>query len=125
MAYYRLDPLPVENPISASEKQAIEDFFNDPVLAQSATFQLSTSGLFPSYYLTHTGFGCVAPERAYGINYIIEANRIKFGIEGKTKDAGKGTDVGLFEKTLLRTLSELKLLCEHAKVSATEQQSRL
>ncbi|KAJ1746499.1 hypothetical protein LPJ79_005841 [Coemansia sp. RSA 1821] len=125
MAYHRLNPLPGEGPISDSEKQAINDFFNDPALARSTTFQLSTSGLFPSYYLTHTGFGCVAPERAYGINYIIEANRIKFGLEGKTKEAGKGTNVELFEKTLLRTLTELKLLCEQAKAKTTEQQSRL
>ncbi|KAJ2085403.1 hypothetical protein IW138_006354 [Coemansia sp. RSA 986] len=112
MAYLRLDPLPEEPPMSDEEKHAIEEFFNDDILAKSTTFQLSTSGLFPAYYLTHTGFGCVAPERAYGTNYIIESNRIKFGIEGKTRQAGKGTDVQLFENTLRKTLLELKVLCE-------------
>ncbi|KAJ2603766.1 hypothetical protein EV177_006616, partial [Coemansia sp. RSA 1804] len=111
MAYQRLEPLPSKSPMTDGEKHAIEEFFNDAVLAKSTTFQLSTSGLFPAYYLMHTGFGCVVPERAYGINYIIEAGRIKFGVEGKTKTFGKGTDIQLFEVTLCKTLSELKLLC--------------
>ncbi|KAJ1759028.1 hypothetical protein LPJ58_002491 [Coemansia sp. RSA 1591] len=125
MAYNRLDPLPSESAMTDHEKRAIEEFFEDPILARSTTFQLSTSGLFPSRYLTHTGFGCVAPERAYGINYIIESNRIKFGVEGKTADVGNGTDVELFETTLRQTLIELKLVCEQAGTRSTAKQSRL
>ncbi|KAJ2865804.1 hypothetical protein GGI22_001427 [Coemansia erecta] len=112
MAYLRLGPLPEEAPMSDEEKHAIESFFSDDTLAKSTTFQLSTSGLFPAYYLTHTGFGCVAPERAYGTNYIIEPGRIKFGIEGKTKLAGNGTDIQLFEAKLRKTLLELKIICD-------------
>ncbi|KAJ2804665.1 hypothetical protein H4R21_001554, partial [Coemansia helicoidea] len=100
MAYRRLAPLPNEGPMSDDERRAIEEFFDEPLLARASSFHLSTSGLFPSKYLVHTGFGCVVPEQAYGINYIIEGERIKFGIEGKTADVGKGTDVGRFEATL-------------------------
>ncbi|KAJ1720190.1 hypothetical protein LPJ61_006198 [Coemansia biformis] len=125
MAYRRLPPLLGESPMSEHERRAIEEFFDDPLLARSNSFQLSTSGLFPSYFLVHTGFGCVAPERAYGINYIIEGRRIKFGIEGKTTAAGKGTDVGLFDATLRQTLLELKSLCEQASSNSTSRQSRL
>ncbi|KAJ2856907.1 hypothetical protein FB639_006053, partial [Coemansia asiatica] len=125
MAYYRLDPLPGETPLSAEEKEAIEGFFNDPILAKSTRFQLSTSGLFPAYYLTHTGFGCVVAERGYGINYIIEPARIKFGIEGKTAEAGNGTDVDQFETTLRQTLLELKLICEQSNQPSAGDLSRL
>ncbi|KAJ2307618.1 hypothetical protein IWW55_000877 [Coemansia sp. RSA 2706] len=125
MAYLRVAPLPGESAMSEQEKRAIDEFFGDPALARSTTFQLSTSGLFPSYYLTHTGFGCVAPERAYGTNYIIESKRIKFGIEGKTRDAGKGTDVELFEATLRQTLWELKLVCEQANSGSAGKHSHL
>ncbi|KAJ1722681.1 hypothetical protein LPJ53_002939 [Coemansia erecta] len=114
MAYHRLDPLPTELPLSEQEKEDIESFFNDPILAKSTNFQLSTSGLFPAYHLTHTGFGCVAAERGYGVNYIIEPKRIKFGTEGKTMQAGNGTDVEQFEATLRQTLVELKLVCEQS-----------
>ncbi|KAI9504532.1 acyltransferase ChoActase/COT/CPT [Coemansia spiralis] len=125
MAYHRLAPLPDETPISDEERHAIEEFFGDAVLAKSATFHLSTSGLFPAYYLTHTGFGCVVRERGYGINYIIEEGKIKFGIEGKTKEAGNGTDVDLFESTLRQVLLELKLICEQSSGVQTGDLSRL
>ncbi|KAJ2896775.1 hypothetical protein IWW38_001920 [Coemansia aciculifera] len=125
MAYHRLQPLPSETPLTADEKSAIEDFFNDPILAKSTTFQLSTSGLFPAYYLAHTGFGCVASERGYGINYIIEPKRIKFGTEGKTTDVGKGTDVERFEVTLRHTLAELKAICEQCSEVSAGDSSRL
>ncbi|KAJ2801962.1 hypothetical protein H4R20_003463 [Coemansia guatemalensis] len=115
LAYYRLPPLPDEPLMSQDEKHAIEEFFADPVLTRSSSFQLSTSGLFPAYYITHTGFGCVVSERGYGINYIIEPNRIRFGIEGKTKAVGKGTDVELFEKTLHQSLAELRIICGQSK----------
>ncbi|PIA18656.1 acyltransferase ChoActase/COT/CPT [Coemansia reversa NRRL 1564] len=98
LAYQRLSPLPEEPLMSEDEKNAIEEFFADPVLAKSSSFQLSTSGLFPAYYITHTGFGCVVSERGYGINYIIEPNRIKFGVEGKTKEvAAAGTTAAAAE----------------------------
>ncbi|KAJ1926492.1 hypothetical protein FBU59_007310, partial [Linderina macrospora] len=35
LAYAQLEPLPQENPLSKKEKDAIEGFFNDPVLAKS------------------------------------------------------------------------------------------
>ncbi|KAJ2591269.1 hypothetical protein H4R99_006815 [Coemansia sp. RSA 1722] len=125
MAYHRLDPLPGESPMSAEEKEAIEGFFNDPILAKSTRFQLSTSGLFPAYYLTHTGFGCVVADKGYGINYIIEPTRIKFGTEGKTAKAGNGTDVDLFEATLRQTLLELKLICEQSNQPSAADLARL
>ncbi|KAJ1886916.1 hypothetical protein LPJ81_006612, partial [Coemansia sp. IMI 209127] len=125
MAYLRLDPLPGETPMSDEDKHAIEAFFSDDTLAKSTTFQLSTSGLFPAYYLTHTGFGCVAPERAYGTNYIIESGRIKFGIEGKTKLVGNGTDVELFEAELRKTLLQLKIICEESNGIQVGDSSRL
>ncbi|KAJ1859767.1 hypothetical protein LPJ73_001700 [Coemansia sp. RSA 2703] len=125
MAYHRLDPLPGEKPLTDQEKEAIENFFNDPILAKSTNFQLSTSGLFPAYYLTHTGFGCVSAERGYGVNYIIEPKRIKFGTEGKTIQAGNGTDVEQFEATLRQTLLELKLVCEQSNQIPAGDLSRL
>ncbi|KAJ2806803.1 hypothetical protein H4S07_003718 [Coemansia furcata] len=125
MAYHRLQPLPSETPLTAAEKTAIEEFFNDPILAKSTTFQLSTSGLFPAYYLSHTGFGCVVAERGYGINYIIEPKRIKFGTEGKTFEVGKGTDVERFEMTLRRILAELKAICEESNDISAGDSSRL
>ncbi|KAJ1826421.1 hypothetical protein LPJ56_002185 [Coemansia sp. RSA 2599] len=125
MAYHRLDPLPGETPLGAAEKEAIEGFFNDPILAKSTRFQLSTSGLFPAYYLTHTGFGCVVAEKGYGINYIIEPARIKFGTEGKTAKAGNGSDVDQFEATLRQTLLELKLVCEQSNQPSAGDLSRL
>ncbi|KAJ2331633.1 hypothetical protein GGI00_003166 [Coemansia sp. RSA 2681] len=125
MAYHRLQPLPSEAPLTAAEKSAIEDFFNDPILAKSTNFQLSTSGLFPAYYLSHTGFGSVVAERGYGINYIIEPKRIKFGTEGKTPSVGKGTDVERFEATLRQTLVELKAICEQSNEVSAGDSSRL
>ncbi|KAJ2749112.1 hypothetical protein GGI19_005824 [Coemansia pectinata] len=125
MAYYRLQPLPSEAPLTDAERTAIEDFFNDPILAKSTTFQLSTSGLFPAYYLSHTGFGSVVAERGYGINYIIEPKRIKFGTEGKTFDVGKGTDVERFEMTLRQILAELKAICEESNEISAGDSSRL
>ncbi|KAJ1954838.1 hypothetical protein GGI12_005701, partial [Dipsacomyces acuminosporus] len=125
LAYSRLSALPDEPPMLDDEKRAIEDFFNDPILAKSTSFQLSTSGLIPAYYLNHTGFGCVVAERGYGINYIIEPQRIKFGIEGKTKEAGKGTDVELFELILRQSLLELKAVCEQSNKIAVGDSSRL
>ncbi|KAJ2786849.1 hypothetical protein GGI15_001211 [Coemansia interrupta] len=114
MAYYRLDPLPEEQPLTEQEKEAIENFFNDPILAKSIHFQLTASGLFPANRLIHTGFHLHANERGYTFNYIFEPNRIKFGAEGKTKQAGNGTDVEQFEATLRQTLLDLKLVCEQA-----------
>ncbi|KAI8319139.1 acyltransferase ChoActase/COT/CPT [Martensiomyces pterosporus] len=125
LAFLRLEALPGESPMTSDEKKAIEDFFSDPILAKSTTFQLSTSGLFPAYYLNHTGFGCVVPERAYGVNYIIEARRIKFGTEGKTKEAGSGTDVRLFEMVLRQCLLELKAICEQSNNIPVGDSSRL
>ncbi|KAJ2060373.1 hypothetical protein GGH13_006791 [Coemansia sp. S155-1] len=125
MAYHRLQPLPSEAPFSDAEKTAIEDFFSDPILAKSTTFQLSTSGLFPAYYLSHTGFGCVVAERGYGINYIIEPKRIKFGTEGKTFKVGNGTDVDRFEATLRQILAELKVICEQSNEISAGDSSRL
>ncbi|KAJ1894616.1 hypothetical protein LPJ66_005084 [Kickxella alabastrina] len=125
MAYHRLDALPGEKPITAEEQKAIEDFFNDPILAKSTTFQLSTSGLFPAYYLAHTGFGSAVAERGYGINYIIEPKRIKFGTESKTPEAGKGSNVAVFEPTLRQSLLELKIVCEQANNIPVGDLSRL
>ncbi|KAJ2818472.1 hypothetical protein IWW50_005808, partial [Coemansia erecta] len=58
--------------------------------------------------------------RAYGINYIIEPRRIKFGIEGKTSDVGHGTNVELFEATLRQVLVELKIVCEQVNPAARQ-----
>ncbi|KAJ2003289.1 hypothetical protein GGI04_003021 [Coemansia thaxteri] len=125
MAYYRLKPLPNEAPLKAAEKEAIESFFSDPVLGRSTSFQLSTSGLFPAYYLAHTGFGAVVAERGYGINYIIEPKRIKFGAEGKTGDVGKGTNLDQFGATLRQCLLELKVICEQSNEIPVGDSSRL
>ncbi|KAJ1719659.1 hypothetical protein LPJ53_005614 [Coemansia erecta] len=125
MAYLRLDPLPTEQPLTEQEKEAIENFFNDPILAKSTYFQLATSGLFPAYYLTHTGFNCKVTERGYTLNYINEPKRIKFGIEGMTVQVGNGTDVEKFEATLRQTLLELKLICEESNQITAGDFSRL
>lgn len=125
LAYHRLQPLPNEVPLNDEDKQAIEDFFNDPIMAKSTTFQLSTSGLFPSYYLTHTGFGTIFPQPAYGINYIIESRRIKLGTEGKKAKTEKGTNVEMFESTLRQSLLELKIICEQSNNIPLGDSSRL
>ncbi|KAJ2723595.1 hypothetical protein GGI07_002550 [Coemansia sp. Benny D115] len=125
MAYHRLEPLPGEQALTQEEKTAIEEFFSDPIMVKSTTFKLSTSGLFPAYYLAHTGFGCVVAERGYGINYIIEPKRIKFGTEGKTIEFGKGTNVELFEATLRQSLLELKIICEQSNKVPVGDLSRL
>ncbi|KAJ1932623.1 hypothetical protein FBU59_006308, partial [Linderina macrospora] len=100
-------------------------FFNDPVLAKSTRYQLSTSGLIPAYYFTHTGFGAVVAERGYGINYMIEPRCIKFGTEGKTREAGNGSDVRQFELTLRQAMLELKVICEQANNIPLGDTSRL
>ncbi|KAJ2712023.1 hypothetical protein H4R19_002969 [Coemansia spiralis] len=123
VAYRRLPPLPSEGPMSDDDRRAIDEFFDDPLLARSNTFHMSTSGLFASTYLVHTGFGCVVPEQAYGINYIIGNDWIKFGIEGKTGDVGKGTDLDRFETTLRHTMSELRVLCEQSNDGNPQRRS--
>ncbi|ORX74505.1 acyltransferase ChoActase/COT/CPT [Linderina pennispora] len=115
LAYRLLDPLPQEKPLTENEKDTIERFFNDPALAKSTKYQLSTSGLIPAYYFTHTGFGAVVAERGYGINYMIEPRCIKFGTESKTREAGNGSDAML----------ELKIICEQANEILPGDGSRL
>ncbi|KAJ2777917.1 hypothetical protein H4R18_004900 [Coemansia javaensis] len=125
LAYQRLAPLPGEGPIGDDEARAIDEFFADPLLAKASTFRLSTSGLFPSHYIAHTGFGCGAAERSYGINYIIGPQWIKFGTEGKAGPAAGGTDVARFEAALRSTVLELKAVCEQASAAGSGSPSRL
>ncbi|KAJ1996728.1 hypothetical protein H4R26_006085, partial [Coemansia thaxteri] len=63
--------------------------------------------------------------RGYGINYIIEPKRIKFGAEGKTGDVGKGTNLDQFGATLRQCLLELKVICEQSNEIPVGDSSRL
>ncbi|KAI9206459.1 acyltransferase ChoActase/COT/CPT [Polychytrium aggregatum] len=81
----------------------------DPLYAQSSHWQLSTSGLFSNVTLLATGFGAVAPD-GYGLNYIINPNIIRAGIE--SKHGYPNTSTPKFIEHLQRALVDLRQLIE-------------
>lgn len=82
--------------------------FTDPVIQQSTTFRLSTSGLSDGKWYNGTGFGAAVSD-GYGINYCLGPNSIKFGIESKRVDRATST-VG-FKHALMSSLHDLQQLC--------------
>ncbi|KAJ1678575.1 hypothetical protein EV182_003777, partial [Spiromyces aspiralis] len=98
--------------LAPEDRQVIEAFFSDPVFVESQTWRLSTSNLTICPHFIHTGFGAPVTERGYGINYILENNVLKFGIDSKTPEAGKGSNVYEFRKSLQKALDDMYLLCQ-------------
>ncbi|PWN90766.1 acyltransferase ChoActase/COT/CPT [Acaromyces ingoldii] len=82
-----------DGPVPESEEKHVDSWkgaqllFNDPLLAQSQTWKLSTSGLSAGDRFAGTGFGAGYPD-GYGINYLAGNNLLKFGIESKHPDQG-------------------------------------
>ncbi|OLY78303.1 Carnitine O-acetyltransferase [Smittium mucronatum] len=105
-AYYKLKPLRGEPEFDQS---IVDNFFNDPLMACSTNFTLSTSGLFPNETLIHTGFGVTVPKLGYGMNYTIMPNRVKFGIETKRSSKSFGdADIYKFMDGLENSFVEMK-----------------
>ena len=90
------------------EKGESHEIFTHPVFAKSSKWQLSTSALFSSERIMGTGFGAVYHD-GYGINYIINPDLIKIGVESKKSDPGTSTDH--FCKELEVVLEDLKGMC--------------
>lgn len=94
------------------EDGPLPSLFTDPVFAQSAEWQLSTSGLSAGDRFTGTGFGCYG--RGYGINYLVGAKMVKFGIETKKSDLRTSTKA--FSEELTKALWDMRELCESDEV---------
>ncbi|KAJ3053646.1 hypothetical protein HK097_003759 [Rhizophlyctis rosea] len=84
------------------------EIFKDPAYAQSSTWRLSTSGLFPGDRVLGTGFGAVAPD-GYGMNYMLGGKVIKIGIE--SKNSCKETSTDAFRKMLAAALRDMIHVC--------------
>ncbi|RKP40124.1 acyltransferase ChoActase/COT/CPT, partial [Dimargaris cristalligena] len=69
--------------LSTTPATTLHPIFTDPAFTASTTWRLSTSSIHEGLNLIVAGFGCVVPEGGYGINYMKENERMKFGIEGK------------------------------------------
>ncbi|CAM9330454.1 unnamed protein product [Ectocarpus sp. 12 AP-2014] len=88
-------------------KRAGEEFFGDPLVAESAGWRLSTSNLSPPF-LSSFGFGPVAGN-GYGLGYNIDGDRITVPV---TAFRGGGhTDGKLMAKEVVRALREIGDVC--------------
>ncbi|KAG0282542.1 hypothetical protein BGZ96_000375, partial [Linnemannia gamsii] len=78
--------------------------FQEPVFGKSASFLLSTSGLFAGDNFVGTGFGAMYPD-GYGINYLAGGKTLKFGVESKFESKVTSTrEYGEFLKQALRDM---------------------
>ncbi|KAF8206302.1 acyltransferase ChoActase/COT/CPT [Mycena galopus ATCC 62051] len=83
-------------------------FLDDELFQRSQTWKLSTSGLSAGNLFKGTGFGAMY-EDGYGINYLVAADMIKFGIESKASSPRTSTD-GL-KDAIFEALYNMKALC--------------
>ncbi len=90
------------------------DFFKDPVFAKSRYFRLSTSNLYSTPQLLGTGFGAVVPD-GYGMNYMINRDHIKIGIESKR--SCPETSTALFAEALKSSWRDMKKVVQEASLS--------
>ncbi|KAJ7274287.1 carnitine acetyltransferase [Mycena haematopus] len=81
---------------------------DDELFQRSQTWKLSTSGLSAGNLFKGTGFGA-SYEDGYGINYLVAADMIKFGIESKAASPRTSTD-GL-KDAIFDALYDMKTLC--------------
>ncbi|PLW11847.1 hypothetical protein PCANC_11710 [Puccinia coronata f. sp. avenae] len=93
-----------------SEDGALPKLFTDPVFAESAEWQLSTSGISAGERFIGTGFGCMG--KGYGINYLVGPYKITFGIE--TKHSDPRTSAARFSDYISQALVDIRILCERA-----------
>lgn len=83
--------------------------FADPIFKESTSFRLSTSQLFPTRFISATGFGAVVPD-GYGMNYIFENDIIKIGVESKLDC--KETSTRKFKESLVHVWRDMRVMCE-------------
>ncbi|OMH85874.1 Carnitine O-acetyltransferase [Zancudomyces culisetae] len=105
LAYSRLRPLGYEPYCDFASALAV---FSDPAFTKSSTWKLSTSGLFPNELFSHTGFGCSEMQEGYGMNYTINPNSLRIGIEGKRGPRAGKSDVMKFRQILKEVFDELQ-----------------
>ncbi|KAG0238321.1 hypothetical protein BGW42_005554 [Actinomortierella wolfii] len=85
------------------------ELFKQEVFGKSASFLLSTSGLFAGDDFYGTGFGAMYPN-GYGINYLSGAKLLKFGTESKF--SAKNTSTKAFGDILRQSLREMRAVIE-------------
>ncbi|KAJ6513136.1 acyltransferase ChoActase/COT/CPT [Mycena sanguinolenta] len=83
-------------------------FFDDELFQRSQTWKLCTSALSAGNLFKGTGFGA-SYEDGYGINYLVAADMIKFGIESKASSPRTSTE-GL-KDAIFEALYDMKALC--------------
>ncbi|KAF8529840.1 acyltransferase ChoActase/COT/CPT [Gautieria morchelliformis] len=82
--------------------------FQEPLFTRSETWKLSTSGLFHGERFLATGFGSPYWD-GYGIQYVLNPEVMKFGIESKRSCPTTSTE--RYKEALAESLREMRVLC--------------
>jgi carnitine O-acetyltransferase len=101
-----------------------ELLFSDPLLGDSQTWKLSTSGLSAGDLLAGTGFGSGFLD-GVGINYLTGSQLLKFGIETKHPEPYGNGQLGqhptnTFARAIVDALRYMRTLCESQSPAQSE-----
>jgi carnitine O-acetyltransferase len=115
---------------SSSPKKSVnfyagaELLFADPVLGESQTWKLSTSGLSAGNLLAGTGFGTGFAD-GYGTNYLTGSHLLKFGLESKHPAPLGAGELGqhptnTMARAVVEALRYMRELCEREAPPSSE-----
>ncbi|KAL4402466.1 acyltransferase [Malassezia pachydermatis] len=86
--------------------------FTDPLLTESASWKLSTSGLSAGERFVGTGFGSGFPD-GFGTNYLTGSKTLKFGMESKRSNPfGNGHPLHMYKQSIIKALRLMREIIE-------------
>lgn len=96
----------------AEDDGEVPKLFSDPLLVESMSWKLSTSGLSAGDKFVGTGFGCGFPD-GFGVNYLAGAQTLKFGLESKRSNPkGDGHPVHMYKTQIAEALRTMRRIVE-------------
>ena len=97
----------------AEDDGEVPKLFSDPLLVESASWKLSTSGLSAGDKFVGTGFGSGFPD-GFGVNYLAGSQTLKFGIESKRSNpaCSDGHPVHMYKQSIAHALRTMRTIVE-------------
>ena len=90
----------------------VPKLFSDPLLGESASWKLSTSGLSAGDKFVGTGFGSGFPD-GFGVNYLAGSKTLKFGLESKRSNPeGQGHPIHMYKESIANALRIMRTIVE-------------